>query len=62
MVDLEPKAKAKLKPKAKEKAKVVTSVPDHRTVLPADEYKRRIQALHTSAQVQNFRGKFKRGE
>ena len=36
--------------------------PDHRQVLPADEYARRIKKLTTSDLVGRFRAKYRRGE
>ena len=53
--------KAKRK-RSKQNAAKAVEPPDNRQVLPADEYKKRIQKLRTSQLVYNFRQKFRRGD
>ena len=48
----------KAKPKVEAKP---TEPPDTREELPPDEYRRRIQALDTSAAIAKFRAEFRRG-
>lgn len=54
-------AKPKAKPRAKPKQRPTPQVVDHREVLPEAEYKRRISKLHTSAKLNHFRSKYRRG-
>ena len=66
--DVSPIQKSKTKPKSKPHPKKMSDYvnePVHegqKIVLPADEYKKRIQELDTSALVEKFRAKYTRGD